>query len=242
MSGIEPGRASPGGPDPRDGAAATPGRLGELLVLEGLITPDQLDEALRTQAAAERYTPLGQILLDRKVLTRTQLVSVLKRHRKQLRLGDFLVRARVITADRLQGALSYQRRIGLRLGDALLQLGLVTEAHVRQALCSQLNIPFLDLEHFRPDPDHGLDRLISRVYALSHRLVPITRIGNSLTIVMDDPTDEAVVQELEALTGCTIAVATAWRKGIERAMSRIYPTSPSPRATSRWRERGPRDS
>ena len=242
MSDTEPGRTSPGGSDQRDAAATTPVRLGELLVLEGLITPDQLDEALRIQATVERYAALGQILLDRKALTRPQPVSVLKRHRKQLRLGDFLVKARVITPDRLQGALSYQRRIGLRLGDALLQLGLVTEAHVRQALCSQLNIPFLDLEHFTPDPDHGLDRLISRVYALSHRLVPITRIGNSLTIVMDDPTDEAVVQELEALTGCTIAVATSWRKGMERAMSRTYPTSPPARLTSRWRERGPRDS
>ena len=234
----EPPPSEPG--EPRDAAAPAQLPLGQLLLQEGLISSEQLAEALRLQATMERYTAIGQILLNQRVLTRQQLVSALKRHRKQLRLGDILIKAKVLTPERLRGALSHQRKIGLRLGDTLLQLGLVTEAQVRHALCTQLNVPFLDLEHFIPDPSHGLDRLIGRTYARKHRLVPVAKTGDSLTVVMDDPTNEAVVKELEALTGYTITVATSWRASIERAMSKVYGGSPS-RSTNPWREPGVRD-
>lgn len=236
-SAAEPGRTPSGRGEPRDVAAPAQLPLGDLLLQEGLITPEQLAEALRLQATLERYAPIGQVLLDQKVLTRPQLVSALKRYRKQLRLGEILVKAKVITPDRLQGVLSHQRKIGLRLGDTLVQLGLVTERQLREALCAQLNVPFLDLEHFTPDPSHGLDRLIGHTYALRHRLVPIARVGDRLTVAMDDPSDEAVVKELEALTGCTIDVATSWRIGIARAMSQVYGLSPA-RSANLWREGG----
>ncbi len=229
MGSVEPRRGQ-GGAGPPDEP-----RLGDLLVQEGLITQAQLEAALRAQADLDAYVPLGQVLLDRKLITRKDLTGVLRRHRKPLRLGEILVKSKVLTEDRLPGALAYQRKTASRLGDALVALGLVTEKQIRQALCMQLNIAFVDLEHYVPDSNLGLARLIPKTFAFRHRVVAIARAGDSLTVVMDDPTDAAVQKELENLTGCVINVVTSWRASLERMLRRTYGVDPTRQAEA-WRE------
>jgi hypothetical protein len=95
--------------------------LGELLVREGLISPGQLQEALREQAELTTYAPLGQILVHSNVITEAQLNLVLDKHHKRARLGDLLVEAGVITQEQLATALEHQRQTGSRLGDVFVQ-------------------------------------------------------------------------------------------------------------------------
>jgi type IV pilus assembly protein PilB len=210
-------------------------RLGELLIQEGLISQEQLDAALDAQRSLPSYIPLGQVLIDQDLITRKQLTAILVRYRKRLLLGQILVKAKVITDERLKGGLSYQRKTGLRLGDALVQLGLVTETQLRQAICQQLNIPFVELEQFTPDPELG--RLIDGVYAFKHRVVPIARAKDGLTVAMDDPTDVAVVKHLEDRTGLTINVVTCWRATFDRILKKTYGTDPT-RKEDAWRQPG----
>jgi hypothetical protein len=197
-------------------------RLGELLLRERLLTESQLEEALADQAGRSAYLPLGQILIERKLVTRKQIRGALDRQRRRLRLGQVLVRAGVLTEAQLQRALDYARRTGFRLGEAIVQLDLASDAAIRQALCAQLNVPFVDLESFTPDPSDGLHRLVKMTYAQRHRLVPIARLGTSITVAMDDPTDDRAVQELERVTGCTVNVVTTTTAGFKRAYGRVY--------------------
>ena len=187
------------------------------------------------QGSLPSYIPLGQVLIDQDLLTRKQLTAILVRYRKRLLLGQILVKAKVITDERLKGGLSYQRKTGLRLGDALVQLGLVTETQLRQAICQQLNIPFVELEQFTPDPELG--RLIDGAYAFKHRVVPIARAKDGLTVAMDDPTDIAVVKHLEDRTGLTISVVTCWRATFDRILKKTYGTDPT-RKEDAWRHPG----
>src|SRR5262245_66672507 len=76
-------------------------RLGELLLAEGLVTPSQLEEALRVQSAPDHYAPLGHILIAQKIITRDQLLSVLERHRRSSKLGDILLKSREISRNQL---------------------------------------------------------------------------------------------------------------------------------------------
>ena len=94
---------------------------------------------------------------------------------------------------------------------------------MRQALSSQLNIPFVDLERMRIDPQLG--RLINQAYARRHNLLPVSSIGRSLTVCMDDPTDHAVVTELARLTGYSISVVTASHEAIKLGFARLYSES-----------------
>jgi len=141
--------------------------------------------------------------------------------RPRLPLGEVLVRSGALTQEQLQEALRQQKTGNKqRLGRLLITLGFVKDEVMRQALSTQLNVPFVDLERMRIDP--VLARVINQAYARRHNLLPISAIGRSLTVCMDDPTDQAVVVELARLTGYSITVVTASHDAIKAGFARLY--------------------
>jgi len=132
-----------------------------------------------------------------------------------------LVKTGAISQDQLQDALRQQKHHkGVRLGRLLVKLGFISDDVMRQALSSQLNVPFVDLERMRIDP--ALGRTINHAYARRHCLLPVSTIGQSLTVCMDDPTDQTVVAELKRLTGFSISIVTASHESIKAAFGRLY--------------------
>ena len=195
-------------------------QLGTLMIEEGLITDSQLQEALKAQSQLEAYKPLGEILIDQKAISPKQLNLFIDKHHKRARLGEVLLKSKIITGEQLEIALSYQKTVGLPLGEMLIKLNYVSEEVMRQALCKQLNIPFIDLDKFTVDP--GLRRLINKSYAKNNRVVPIAIIGNTITLAMDDPTNAAVVKELRSSTGHTINVVTSTSGKIRHTFAKLY--------------------
>ncbi len=116
------------------------GRLGEMLVREGLITDAQLADALREQQGRPTYVPLGHILVEQRLVTRRQLNLLLENAEKRPRLGELLVRSGADTAAQLAHALERQRTLRLPLGQVLIRLGYTTEKTMRDALALQLNM------------------------------------------------------------------------------------------------------
>jgi type IV pilus assembly protein PilB len=205
-------------------------RLGELLLAEGLVTPSQLEEALRVQSAPDHYAPLGHILIAQKIITRDQLLSVLERHRRSSKLGDILLKSREISRTQLEAALEEQRRTQQPLGEVLLRLGYISEERLRVALCRQLHIRFFNLDTIILDST--LRNLVSEKFATKHRTVPVSRIGNLLILAMDDPTQTRLVDELQSSTGLKIEVITSTSAHITRALERLYRTDVSPSLAS----------
>ena len=68
-----------------------------------------------------------------------------------------------------------------------------------------------------------MNRVINRSYARRHSLLPVARVGQTLTVCMDDPTDHTATEELRGSTGCVVTVVTASHEAIERAFGRLYP-------------------
>jgi type II secretory ATPase GspE/PulE/Tfp pilus assembly ATPase PilB-like protein len=194
--------------------------LGRLLIEEGLITEAHLSMALEKQASSRTYIPLGRLLVDEKLITARQLALVLERGHKRPKLGEVLIRSRSITEEQLAAGLQEQQRSKRPLGEVLIKLGYLTDEAMRQALCLQLDVPFVDLD--RVTLDRGLTRLINRSYARRHWLVPIAQVGHVLTISMNDPTRTAVVEELAQLTGFLVSVVTSSQEAIKRAFRRLY--------------------
>jgi type IV pilus assembly protein PilB len=205
-------------------------RLGELLLAEGLVTPAQLEEALRVQRGNERYAPLGHILVAQKIVTRDQLLSVLERHRRSSKLGDILLKGGEISQEQLDAALAEHRRSGQALGEVLLRLGLVSEERLRLALCRQLHIRFFSLDTIIIDP--SLRNLVNEKFAMKHRTVPLARVGNLLVVAMDDPTQTRVVDDLQRSTGLKIEVITSTTAHITRALERLYRVEVNPNLAS----------
>jgi len=215
----------------RNGAArrqAIALRLGDLLISEGLATLAQVQKALRVQSESKTYMLLGEILVAQKVLTRSQLLSVLDRHRRRSRLGELLVKSKAITPDQLEAALAEQRRWKQTLGEVVVRLGYVSEEQMRRALCQQLHINFFELDTIVLD--QSLRALINPRFAKKRLVVPIARVGQTLVVAMDDPTRTSVVDDLKASTGLDIEVITSTTASIRRALAQMYPTLVSPSA------------
>jgi type IV pilus assembly protein PilB len=140
---------------------------------------------------------------------------------KRVLLGEMLVKTGAIAPEQLQDALRQQKHHkGVRLGRLLVKLGFISDDVMRQSLSSQLNVPYVDLERMRIDP--ALGRVINQAYARRHCLLPVSAIGQSLTVCMDDPTDLTVIGELKRLTGYSISVVTASHESIKAAFGRLY--------------------
>ena len=205
-------------------------RLGDLLVAEGLATPAEIQKALRIQSESKKYMLLGEILVAQKVITRSQLLSVLDRHRRRSRLGDLLVKSKAITSEQLENALSEQRRWKQTIGEVVVRLRYVTEEQMRRALCQQLHINFFDLDSIVLDL--SLRSLINPRFAKKSLLVPIARVGQTLVVAMDDPTRTSVIDDLKASTGLDIEVITSTTDSIRRAQAQMYPTLVSSNAAA----------
>ena len=136
------------------------------------------------------------------------------------RLGEMLVRTGAITEDQLRQALVEQGRVRRPIGQTLLALGFVSDETMRQALGAQLNVPYIDLD--RVAIDRGLSDLVDRGFAEQHHLMPVARIGPTLTVAMDDPTATAVVEDLSRMTGLTINLVTSSGRAIAGAFQRAY--------------------
>ena len=201
-------------------------RLGDLLVSEGLATPADIQQALRLQAQSKTYTLLGHILVDQKVITRAQLLSVLDRHRRRSKLGDLLVKSKAITSSQLEVALTEQRRGKQTLGEVVVRLRFVTEEQMRRALCQQLHINFFDLDSIVLDRD--LRTLINPRFARKRLVVPIARVGQTLVVAMDDPTRTPVIDDLKASIGLDIEVITSTTASIRRALEHMYALTENP--------------
>ena len=208
-------------------AASSPPRtrlLGELLLREGLVTEAQLARALRAQEASPDGTPVGQLLVEQGALSPADLEAVLHRYHKKYRLGDILVETNVISETQLQLGVDHHRRTGLRLGDALLQLGFVNEEMLKLALCTQLDVAFVDLDRF--SIDRTLGALVPKAFAQQHRVLPVARVDDVLTVALADPTDGWVAENLEAMTACRVRLILSTDAAFQRAFARVYGEDP----------------
>lgn len=195
-------------------------KIGQILIDEGLVTKVQLKEAFKAQEQLKTYKPVGQILVDQNALTRNQLNHVLDRFHKRPRLGEILLRSGAISRELLDIALEHHRKTGVRLGEAVVELNFLTETEMRQSLCTQLNIPYVNFDNLTID--RSLSRLINRNFAQKNRIVPIAKMGQTVTLAMDDPTESDLVRELQSITGLSINVVTSTRAAILAAFSRLY--------------------
>jgi hypothetical protein len=174
--------------------------------------------------ASPATLPLGQLLVDQGVLSPGDLEDVLERYNKKYRLGDILIETNVITETQLQLGIDHHRRTGLRLGDALMQLGFVNEEMLKLALCTQLDVAFVDLDRVVIDRD--LASLVPKAFAQQHRVLPVARVDDVLTVALADPTDGWLAEDLAAKTGCHVRLVMSTDSAFQRAFTRVYGESP----------------
>lgn len=136
-------------------------------------------------------------------------------------LGQVLIQAGLVTQEKLDQALSQQAKGDpRRLGDILIGNGWLQPESLAMALSVHLNLPFIDLKRHRIQPDAL--QLLPEETARRNHLVPLDLVDGSLAVVMKDPTDIQVIEELEALAGRTIRPMVGVAPDIEAAIDLNY--------------------
>lgn len=137
-------------------------------------------------------------------------------------LGEILVQAKLLTPEELERALELQRGDNKRLGDILVEQGMVSPENLAMTLSLHLNLPLIDLKRHTVQPDTL--RLIPEEVARKHNLIPLDIIDGALGVVMDDPADIQVIEELTARSGMPVRPMVGVGPDIEAAIDLYYKT------------------
>jgi len=136
------------------------------------------------------------------------------------RLGELLVKEKLISQDQLKQALDYQKQHGGRLGTALVKMGLVTDDEVTAVLSRQYGVPSINLKYYEVDPT--VVKLIPQETAIRYQIVPLSRVGSTLTIAMTDPTNVFAMDDIKFMTGFNVEPVVASESAIGEAITKFY--------------------
>ncbi|HLP07858.1 MAG TPA: hypothetical protein VK178_06810, partial [Opitutaceae bacterium] len=140
--------------------------------------------------------------------------------RKKIRIGDLLVEHKVISEAQLQNALAEQKKTGHKLGRALIALGYVGEDHFLEFLSRQLQIPFIDLRHFKYKPE--IVRLLPENLARRYRAIALDASADSVLVGMADPTDIFAFDELSRVLRRNVRQAVVRESELLRTIDTVY--------------------
>src|SRR6201989_1462813 len=139
------------------------------------------------------------------------------------RLGDLLVKEKVITPEQLAQATKVQKETNCRLGSALVKLGFLTDEDVTNFLSRQYGVPAINLSYF--EIDSSVVKLIPYDTAKRYQILPLSRVGASLTIAMVDPTNVFAMDDIKFMTGFNIEPVVASESSIADGIEKAYGTA-----------------
>jgi len=138
------------------------------------------------------------------------------------RLGELLVREKMISLAELRKAQELQKTSGGNLGRSLAKLGFISDQEVTDFIASQYNVPSINLEEYQIEQE--IIDLIPREVAERHKIMPVSRAGTSLVVAMMDPTNLHAIDDVKFLTGYNVEPVVASETSIEKAIEASYST------------------
>ena len=136
------------------------------------------------------------------------------------RLGEILIKESLINPDQLKKALEHQQQHGGRLGSCLMKLGFISEDEITEVLSRQYGVPSINLKYYEVDP--SVIKLIPQDTAIRYQIVPLSRVGSTLTIAMTDPTNVFAMDDIKFMTGFNVEPVVASESSINDAISKFY--------------------
>jgi type IV pilus assembly protein PilB len=148
-----------------------------------------------------------------------------------VRLGEILVKESLITQDQLQKALEFQRQHGGKLGTCLSKLGFISDDDIMGVLSRQYGVPSINLKYYEIDPN--VIKLIPQDTAARYQVIPLSRVGSTLTIAMTDPTNVFAMDDIKFMTGFNVEPVVASESAIAEAIGKFYGTVDSEEALTK---------
>jgi len=139
---------------------------------------------------------------------------------KALPLGQLLLEEKLVTKEQLDEALSRQKIVKKRLGQVIQELGFANERDILKALAKRLQVEYIDSPLFVMELD--VVRLVPESMARKYGVVPVYLRSGALTIGTNDPLDFACLEDIGMITGLEIKTVLSPQSEIDKAINRVY--------------------
>ncbi|MEK7332615.1 MAG: type IV-A pilus assembly ATPase PilB [Nitrospirota bacterium] len=136
------------------------------------------------------------------------------------KLGQILIAAGVITEEHLKEALALQKKSSGRLGTNLVKLGHVTEDKLVTFLSKQYGVSAINLADYKIDT--SVLKLVPADMAKKYMMMPVARVGATLTVAMADPSNVFAVDDIKFMTGYNVEIVIATESALINAITTSY--------------------
>lgn len=137
-----------------------------------------------------------------------------------LKLGELLLRNKLITKEQLDKALDLQKANNSKLGYNLVKLGYVSDEEIATCLSKQFGISAINLSHF--EIDQSVLDLVPVEVCRKYDLIPVNRTGAVLTVAMSDPTNIRAMDEINFICGYQVEPVVSSEYAIKEAIDKYY--------------------
>lgn len=143
------------------------------------------------------------------------------------RLGELLLERKLITPPQLDQALAYQRQTGHRLGAALVALGSLSEGALCEALAQALGLEAVVMPPQPSTIDWDALRALRSRFCEANDLFPVSLLEETpgrrvLRVAMADPLNIPAIEEMEFTVGVKVVPLIAPLSGIRAAIRKHY--------------------
>ncbi|MFC1804733.1 PilZ domain-containing protein, partial [Candidatus Omnitrophota bacterium] len=139
-------------------------------------------------------------------------------------IGNILLSKKIISRNILGRAMEYQSEYGGTITQYLLAFGYIDEGKLAQCLCEHFKLPYLPLSAC--DISKEVIRVVPQDIAEKHLLIPVDKIGNTITVVMQNPLDTKAINALKDATGCDVRPFVGVVSEIIMALEYYYHVKP----------------
>lgn len=137
------------------------------------------------------------------------------------RIGQVMIDHGFITQEQLDILLEKQKEHRHELlGQLAISMGLITDDQLVEVLADHLNVPAYNLAE--TDIRAEVIAIITPTMADVYKIIPVSLEGNVLTVVMAQPQQLQVIDELRTLLGYDIRPAVASESDINKAYAKYY--------------------
>ena len=137
------------------------------------------------------------------------------------RLTEILINSKLLTKEQLDSALKVQKEKGGRLSSIIVDLKFLKENELISILSEGLGFPLIDLKRFKVDSE--IAKIISSEIARHYQIIPLSKMGDTVTLAMVDPLNIFAIDYVSSLTGYKINPIISSYQDILQAIELAYP-------------------
>lgn len=141
------------------------------------------------------------------------------------RLTEVLIHNKLLTQKQLDEAIQIQKDKGGRLSDIIVELKFIKEKDLILTLSESLGFPLIDLRRFKVE--YEILNIIPAEVARHYQIIPISKMGDTVTLAMADPLNIFAIDHVKALTGYKINPIISSGQDIFQAIESSYPDATS---------------